>query len=216
MVDNSVQKQTATGIPSYALVFKGASILLIEEGETLVVPEDMGDVGIDAAVFALVANVELSNGEVIFEGVVFRIVDCLVGSVVPKSTILVTVMHGSRHIFEGVLSGGEVEDIVGYVKIESFFLATTALAIIVSDVSTFRIKTVIKAEPNSLDPSVMQLIIDPYFELDVTVVCQIHKLDLEEIPVIKGEVVGVYFFVKVEPRQRGAALKVGFGKGVFL
>jgi len=43
-------------------MFKCASILLVEKGEALVVSENMGNVGINAAVFTPVANVEVSDG----------------------------------------------------------------------------------------------------------------------------------------------------------
>lgn len=50
-----------------------------------------------------------------------------------------------------------------------------------------------------MNPSIMELIINPYFELNVTIVSKIHELDLEEVPVVKSKVIRVDLFVYVEP-----------------
>jgi hypothetical protein len=46
-------------------------------------------------------------------------------------------------------------------------------------------------------PSIMKLVIDEDLEFDIAVVCEIDELDLEEVPVVEGEVIGVYLFVEV-------------------
>lgn len=178
-------------------------------------PEDMGQVGFNAAIFAIVGDVEMGDREIGLEGFVFGVVDCMVGSVVPESSVLVTIVHGSRHIFDGMLSGCEVEIVVGDVEIQSSLLTATVGAV-ASDFSTLRIETFIQAEAYSLDPSIMQLIIDPHFELDVTVVGEVDELDLEEVPVVKSEVIGVYLLVEVQPRKGRTGFEVGLGESVVL
>lgn len=61
-----------------------------------------------------------------------------------------------------------------------------------------------------MNPSIMELIINPYFELNVTIVSKIHELDLEEVPVVKSKVIRVDLFVYVEPWQGWAAFKMSF------
>jgi len=74
-------------------------------------------------------------------------------------------------------------------------------------VATFGVETILKFETNAMGPSVMELVIDKHLEIDVTVVGEVNKLDFKEIPVVKSEVIGVYFFVQTQPSQRRSGFK---------
>ena len=102
-----------------------------------------------------------------------------------------------------MLSNLQVHSVTLNVKVKSSaFLSITTLAVLTSDSPTVRIKTFCKAETHSIDPSIVQLVIDKHFEFYVTVVSQINEVYLKVIPVVKGKSVGIDFLIEVEPAQR--------------
>lgn len=61
MGDFAIEEDTAIGIASEALVPEDSFILLIEEGDALVVAHHMGEVGINHVILALVGKIEGSD-----------------------------------------------------------------------------------------------------------------------------------------------------------
>ena len=64
-----------------------------------------------------------------------------------------------------------------------------------SDAATLGVETVLKFEADALGPAVVELVVDKHLKIDIAVVGEVNELDFEEVPVVKSEVVGVYFFV---------------------
>ena len=101
-----------------------------------------------------------------------------------------------------MLSGGEIEGVADYIEIHSFLSASvTAFGAVGSNGSSFGIETLVKGETCTVNPSVMKLILNKYSKFDVAIVAEIDKGDLEEVPVVESEIVGVYFFIEVEPGE---------------
>ena len=133
----------------------------------------------------------------------------MVGSVVPETTIVVAIMLVSSHVLDCVLTNGEIQDMGHDVQIQTFLTASTAFGAVAFDVASFGVVTFIKGEANTMDPSVVGLIFNEDLELNVTVVSEIDEFNLEEVPVIESEVVGVHFLVEVQPgKRRGGFLLV--------
>lgn len=64
VLDFSIDKDAAVRIPPKALVSKHTLVLLIEEGHTLVVPQDVGQIGLNDVALTSIGQVESSHSEV--------------------------------------------------------------------------------------------------------------------------------------------------------
>ena len=122
----------------------------------------------------------------------------MVWSVVPKSSILISIMSESWQILDSLLSRCEIESVALDIEIHaSFVTSMTAFWAVSSNSSSFWVETLVKVESCPVNPSVVKLILDKYSELNVAIVAEVDKWNLEEVPVIESKVVCVYFFVKV-------------------
>lgn len=189
-------------------MFESSRVFLVEERETLVVSEHMGKIGLNIFALTLIADVEGGNSKIWFEGLVCRIIKCMVRSVVPESGILIAIMSKRWFVFDGMLPNGQVEGIGWDVEVEPFvFGAAWAFGAVGRwfglsfDVPSLGVETIVKFEANSLSPSVMQLVFNKHLKIDVTVIGEVNQLDLKEVPVVKSEVKSVDLLIQTQPSK---------------
>ncbi len=48
----------------------------------------------------------------------------------------------------------------------------------------------------------MKMIISKHPKLDIALIGEIYELDLEEVPIVEGKVVGVTLLIKINPIQK--------------
>ena len=211
VLDLPVQKQPAARVAAHAVVPEGALVLLVQEGEALVVPQHVGQVRLDLPVPALVGDVEGGHRLVRLEGLVLGVVEGVVGGVVPEPAVLVAVVPRPRRVPDGLLPGCQVEGVGPDVEVHAPLprAASAALLALGPDRPPVRVKAFVEVEARPHDPPVVELVLDEDLELDIAVVAEIHEGDLEKVPVVEGEEVGVDLLVEVEPPQRGADALLG-------
>ena len=103
MVNAAVNKESAIGVASEALVPERALILVIGEGQALVVAHDVGKIGFNDVVLAAIGEVESSDGESALEGFVGRVIQRFVGCVIPESRVFIAVVACVCQIVDSVL-----------------------------------------------------------------------------------------------------------------
>ena len=171
MLDFSIEEETTTGISSNTVMSEHSVILLIKEWETLIMSQDMSQISLDFSVSTLISDVKGSYCEIWFEGFILWIIKSMVWSVVPKSSILISIMSESWQILDSLLSRCEIEGVALDIEIHaSFVTSMTAFWAVCSNSSSFWVETLVKVESCPVNPSVVKLILDKYSELNVAIV----------------------------------------------
>lgn len=67
------------------------------------------------------------------------------------------------------------------------------------DSSSFGIETVIKFEANSFLPSIVEMVLSEGPKLDIALIGEIHKLQLEVIPIVEGKNIRIDLFIEGQP-----------------
>lgn len=84
------------------------------------------------------------------------------------------------HILDGVLSDGERHNIIGNIKIHSFFFALASSTIFAIewylDLASLRVETLIQLETHSFLPSIKEMVLGEGSKFDVALVGEINKL----------------------------------------
>lgn len=83
---------------------KYSSVLFIQKGNTLVMPHHMSKIGLNLVILTLVGEIESSYCQIIFEEFILWVVKGVVGSIIPESRILISIMARTTLINDCKLS----------------------------------------------------------------------------------------------------------------
>jgi hypothetical protein len=130
MGDLAIEEDAAVSISSKALVPENSFILLIEEGDAVVVTHHMREIGLNHVVLAFVGEVEGSHCQIRLEGLVLSIIQSFIGGVIPKAGVFIAIVSEISQVLDCVLPDGDVHDIIGDIKVHTTFLALASSAIL--------------------------------------------------------------------------------------
>lgn len=125
--------------------------------------------------------------------------------VVPETRIFVAIVTQITQIFCSILSNRDVEDVIGHIKIHTSFSTFASRAVTANrqlDLSALRVKTLRQPKASPLFPSVVEVVFSKGAKLDVAFIGEINKLQLEVVPVVEGEGIGIDLLVEGQPLQR--------------
>ena len=182
-------------------MLEGSLVLLIHEGNTLIMPHYVGEIGLKLMVLAPVWDIEGRNSEIRFEGFIFSIIQSFIRSVIPKSRILVAIMAIVTQVLHCILANCKVHDIARYIEIHALLSALTSSTVLMRGVgqlnpTSLGVETLVQLEADSLLPSVVEMVLGEWPKLDIALIGEIHKLQFEVVPIVEGEDIGVDLFIE--------------------